>query len=153
MNSIHMHRHIYIYIGIHLHTYAYVYMFISIARDCTCRMTCFRMYAYLCVHVCKWCIQPVESHTKKLLMRKSSSTHEMTAWMTSGKFWVVGFWKAAEMACGNSKPVKSLNCVVMAEGRSLLECVCVGGQRQKDIVLVRQRCACVRVSRDVRVCG
>ena len=106
-------------------------MFISIARDCTCRMTCVRMCACLCVHVCKWCIQPAESHTKKLLMRNNSSTHQMTVWMRSGQFSVVRFWKAAEMACGNSKPVKSLNCVVIAEIRSLFwVCVWVGRDRE-----------------------
>ena len=95
-------------------------MFISTAKDCTYSMTFVCMCACVRVHVCKWCIQPAESHTKKLLMRNNSSTHETTAWMTSGKFWVVGFRKASEMAYGNSKPVKSWNCVVIAEERSLL---------------------------------
>ena len=62
--------------------------------------------AHVCVHVCKFCIQPAKPHTKKLLITKNCRPHEATAWMTSGKFWNVGFRKAAERARGNSKPVK-----------------------------------------------
>jgi len=129
--------YIYKYIYIYIHIYIYVYINSNrlhvqndvcvYVRMCLCACvhltTCVCRCACVCVHECKWCIQPSESHTKKLLMRNNSSTHETTAWMTSGRF-SVGFRKAAEMACGNSKPVKSWNCVVNAEERSLLSVCC-----------------------------